>query len=374
MSIDIASQFIEKIATPEGQAKAAEMGGKFIYDRLRERAFSRPILNALPITRDKCQISETHDTLIKLEFIEPGARAMPIAFRSTPDVEFIRMARCAVSFHSIASPVFTKTEQELMIYGDIPITKIIEDNSLKDIEEMEDRGFLIFIESAVQALQAEANNVGAAPVLNASALNGATPPVEFSVVKGELARQQSTDTAAPFPLQRPDVVTLRNLLTDNRLRGAQMLLTESDANTVDAWTLEDMGDKMQSETMVDGYKGNTLLGLKYVKSIKNDMLRRGNVYLFTAPEFLGKFYILNQTRFYVDKRYNVISWMAWEDIGMLIANVASVKKLELYSADATLNDDDSLRSNFIPKPVKDLFKQNNRVDAGVRFPAVPASF
>lgn len=372
--MDVASQFLEKIATPDGQAKAAEMGGKFIFDRLRERSFARSILNAQPVRREQCQISDTHDTLIKLEFIEPGARAMNVNFRSTPDVEFIRMARAGVGFTTIASAIFTKTEQELQMYGDLPITKIIEDNSLKDMEELEDRGFLIYTESAVQALQAEANNSATPPVLNSTALAGVSPPVEFSVVKSENARQSSVISAAALPFQRPDVVTLKSMLTDVRLRGAMMLITESDANQVDGWTLEDMGDKMQSETMVDGYKANTLIGLRFVKTIKNDMLRRGNVYIFTAPEFLGRFYILNQSRFYVDKRFNVISWMAWEDIGMLLLNVASVKKMELYSADATINDADGLRSFFIPKPVKDLFKPNNRVDQGLRYPAVPTGF
>lgn len=371
--MDVATQFLEKIASPEGQAKAAMEGGKFIFDRLRERAFCRPILDAKPITRDKCQISESHDTLIRLEFMEPGARAMAVAFRSTGDAQLIRMARAAMGFYTIMSPIFTKNEQELQMYGDIPITKIIEDNSLKDMEEMEDRGFLIHIESAVQYLQAEANGVTTPPELSATALQGGSPPVEFSVTKGELARSAATDTAAPLALQRPDIVTMKNMLTDNRLRGAQVLLTESDKNMVDTWTLEDMGDRQQSETLVDGYKANTLIGLKYVVSIKNDMLRRGNVYIFAAPEFLGRMYILNQTKFFVDKRFNWVSWAAWEDIGMLIMNVASVRKLELYSADATVNDADSLRSRLIPKPVSQLFAQNNRVDEGGRYPAVSAA-
>ena len=370
---DFASAFIDKIATPDGQAKAAEQGGRFIFDRLRERAFSRSILDAKPIRRDQCQISETHDTLVRLEFVEPGARAMPIAFRSTSDAQMIRMDRAAMGFYTIASPIFTKFENELQVYGDIPITKIIEDNSLKDMEELEDHGMLIYAESAVQYLQAESNSAATSPTLNATSLNSATPPAEFSVAKGELARRMTTNSAAPLALQRPDIVTLKTMLTDNRLRGAQLLITESDLNSVDAWTLEDMGDKMASETMVDGFKANTLLGLRYVKSIKNDMLRRGNVFLFAAPDFLGRFYILNQTKFYVDKRFNVISWMAWEDIGMLFLNIASVKKLELYSADATANDADGLRSRLTPKPVKDLFAKNNRVAEGGRYPAVSAA-
>ena len=50
-----------------------------------------------------------------------------------------------------------------------------------------------------------------------------------------------------------------------------------------------------------------------------------------APEFFGRFYILNQTKFYIDKIANLITWQSWEDIGMGIGNIASVVKLELYA-------------------------------------------
>jgi hypothetical protein len=40
----------------------------------------------------------------------------------------------------------------------MPITKIIEENSVKDIQSIEDRQFLIFIEAAVQGIQLSANS------------------------------------------------------------------------------------------------------------------------------------------------------------------------------------------------------------------------
>jgi hypothetical protein len=92
---------------------------------------------------------------------------------------------------------------------------------------------------------------------------------------------------------------------------------------------------MQSETLVDGYKYNVLLGRKMIRTIKTDILRIGNVYCFTAPEFLGKNYILNNTKFYIDKVANLITWQSWMDIAIAIINVASIVKLELYSGSVT---------------------------------------
>jgi hypothetical protein len=150
-----------------------------------------------------------------------------------------------------------------------------------------------------------------------------------------------------------------------------MLMTEVDWDDVLQWTVEDFGDRVQSETTVDGYKYNTLLGRSYIRTIKTDILRPGNVYIFTKPEFFGKFYVLNNTKFYIDKIANTITFQAWEDIGMSVINIASVRKLELYSGDANpTTDADSLISNFIPRSEDALGAVNNRVGDGLKFPQV----
>ena len=255
--------------------------------------------------------------------------------------------KAEVAFFTISSEIFQKTEQELLAY-EMPITKVIEENSVKDIQEIEDREFTIHIEAACQALQTEANG-GTSTALNASnILAGAV--VEFSIIKGELARVAVANDATVRPIQRPDVVNLFKLLDGNRLRAERLLMTEVDWDDILQWTVEDFGDRVQSETTVDGYKYNTLLGKPYIRTIKTDILRAGNVYCFTAPEFFGKFYILNNTKFYIDKVANTITFQAWEDIAMSIINIASVRKLELYSADANpTTDTDGLLASFVPQ-------------------------
>jgi len=360
--------FNSKLSTAEGKEKIAQYGGSYIRDRLREVSFVRKVLPPEQVTRTDCQRSVNHDTLVKIVDIEPQSRAMAITFRGQPTARFIRGEKAEVGFFTISSEIFQKTEQELLAY-EMPITKVIEENSVKDIQEIEDREFLLHIEAAVQALQTEANG-GTVTTLNATALGGGTPPVEFSVRKGELARVAATDDATVRPLQRVDVVQLFKMLDGNRLRAERLLMTEVDYDDILQWTVEDNGDRIQSETTVDGYKYNTLLGRAYIRTIKTDILRPGNVYVFTKPEFFGKFYILNNTKFYIDKIANMITFQAWEDIGMGVLNIAAVRKLELYSADATANDTDTLLSNFIPSAEDDLGAVNNRVEAGLKFPQI----
>jgi len=360
--------FTQKLSSAEGKEKIAEYGGSYIRDRLREVSFTRKIIPPQQVTRADCQRSVNHDTLVKIVDIEPKSRAMAITFRGQPTARFIRGDKAEIAFFTISSEMFQKTEQELLAY-EMPITKVIEENSVKDIQEIEDREFVIHIEAAVQALQTEAN--GGTPTQLSSITVQAGTVVEFSVVKGELARNATAANATVRPVQRPDIVNLFKLLDGNRLRAERLLMTEVDWDDVLQWTVEDFGDRVQSETAVDGFKYNTILGRPYVRTIKTDILRPGNVYVFTKPEFFGKFYVLNNTKFYIDKIANTITFQAWEDIGMSVVNIAAVRKLELYSADANpTTDTQSLLANFIPSPEDELGAVNNRVEQGLKFPQV----
>jgi hypothetical protein len=360
--------FASKLGTAEGKEKMAEYGGSYIRDRLREVSYTRKVIPPEQVTRADCQRSVNHDTLVKIIDIEPQSRAMAISFRGQPTARFIRGSRAEVGFFTISSEKFQKPEQELLAY-EMPITKIIEENSVKDMQEIEDREFTIHVEAAVQALQVEANG-GTPTALNASTLQGGGV-VEFSIRKGELARQATSNDATPRALQRPDLVGLFKLLDGNRLRSERLLMTEVDWDDVLQWTVEDFGDRLQSETAVDGYKYNTLLGRAYIRTIKTDILRPGNIYVFTKPEFFGKFYVLNNTKFYIDKIANMITFQAWEDIAMSVINIAAVRKLELYSGDANpATNADGLLANFIPKSEDQLGAINNRVDQGLKFPQI----
>jgi hypothetical protein len=366
---DFGASLAEKLSSPDGRAKMADLSGKIIFDRLREASWSSGLLGMKSILPSECQISETTDTLTKVEFMEPNSRAMILNFRGESNVRMIRAERVFMSFFTIASEIFQKTKQELQLYRDIPVTQILEQNTLKDMQEIRDHTFITHAEAAIQAMQKEANG-GSAVALNASSLQGATPPVEFSCIKSIAARTASANTARPLLCQRADLVMLQQLMSSNRLEHSTLLISSPDADGFSAWTLEDNGDKMQSETAVTGWTSNRVVGLKLIRSIKTDILRPGNVYLFAAPQFLGRFYILNKTQFYVDTKFNVISWQAWEDLGMLIMNVNAVRKLELFSADASELDADALRASVSPKAYRDLGQPNNRVADGVVFPQV----
>lgn len=373
------SLFVEKLGSEEGRAKIAAYGGGVIRDHLREVSFARKVLPPMPVTPAECQVSTEHDGLVKIEELEPESRAMVVDFRGSSRARYIRAPRVAVSFFTIESEHFEKTEQELLAYK-MPITKMIEEQSANNLQEIEDRQFLIYAEAGIQQVQKDANvkagfahagfkssNLQAGGVVVADG-----PDQNASVMKGSLALGAANDDFVVRPVSRPDFVNFFKMMSgpDRRLRLDLVLLTEPDYDDILQWTVEDMGDRIQSETVVDGYKYNTLLGRRFIRTIKTDILRRGNIYGFAAPQFLGCFYVLNNTKFYVDKIGNKITFWCWEDIGMAFLNLNSLIKMELYSGSVTPDFEDAGYEARLPADEEDLGRARNKADDGFQSPIV----
>lgn len=359
--------FVSQSGTAEGRTKIAEISGAFIRDKLRELSFARKVIPTEKQGRADCQVSEHHDLLHRMVAIEPKSRAMPITFRGQPTANIVTGKRYPIGFFTIASQKFEAFEQELMVH-DFNITKLLEENSTKDIQEIEDHEFLSHSEACIQARQHEANADSWSALTAARVLSGDV--IELSVIKGELAKAHAAGADwTAWPIQKGDLVGLYNLIDGSYLRAELVLIHEVDFNNVMLWTAEDVHEGAWEMTK-GGYSHSELLGRKFVRTIKGDILRPGNIYCYTAPEFLGKFYILNELKFYIDKIGNMLTWWSWEDIGMGFGNIASLVKVELYPGSVTNEQETPGYEAKMPLLIDELGTVNNRVEQGLTFPAV----
>lgn len=364
------SQLLAQVQDPVAKTKVAETTQNFIRDRLRESSFAESIVRPVDAPRERLLPSTNHDSVFIMENVEPRSRAMVVTPRSTNQARFIRGPRVEVPFSTIMTEIFQKTELELLAYN-YPFTEVVKSNSVKDLGEVQDREWLIYSEACVQGFQVEANG-GVATALNAASLAAGTV-VESSITKGEGARLATSATgtaalSAVYAVQKTDIIAGMNMLVDRRLKCATILMTEKDMNRLAAWTMED-AMSMVEETTRRGWTSSELLGKKLVATLKVDILRPGNVYFYTDESFLGRFYILNKTRFWIDKTMNVLKFCAWRDIAMAIINAASVVKLELYAGD-TATSVDNISANVSPVAEANLGLPNNRVSSGGVYPNV----
>lgn len=304
----LTKQFLAHLSTGrEGVEKTATVSEAFTRDKLRENSVFRKIIPPDNVDASDLQTSPNHDTLVYLDHVEPDSRAMTLTFRDQPTAMYIEGDRYEIPFHRISSQRIEKVEEELLAYP-YPITKVIETNIVRDIQEIEDHRGVTYTEAAVQTT---GNIIRGAQALEDAAINGAGNGLRGSV-------------------QKSDLVELCKVLDGSRRRLEVFLMCEPDADDVMHWTVEQWGDK-SGDITVDGFKYGTLLGRKLVRTIKTDIFQPGNIYGFTDKTMLGKFLILNGTKFFLDKDVNLISMQAYEVVGMSISNIASVAKCELYN-------------------------------------------
>ena len=291
--------FISKLNTPEGMEKVAQEGSAFIRQKLREVSFARKIINPQYVTKADLQRSINHDGLVKIVDIEPDSKAMIVNFRGNPDFRYVVGDRFEIPFFMVSSEEFQKTEEELLAY-EMPLTEVIERNSVLDIQRIEDENFIDTVNASITAEG------------TATTVSGL----------------YSTGAAETGSIPKDKVKSLFDLLDGNELRADTLLMDSTMFNRLFLYDATTVGDAVGSEMHVNGYSYATLFGRKLVVSNKvkksdgTDLLNN-KIYAFTSQDFLGQFLVLNDTKFFIEKRKNIITFAAYETIGVGIGNTKS---------------------------------------------------
>jgi len=380
----INAEFVRKASSESGREKLAALGSNYIRDFLRETSAAAKILPMVSKTPGDPDIKRSvhHDTLVAMVEFEPESRAMSITFRGRPTSTYVEGKRMEVPFWVIASQIFEKTEQELMAYT-IPVTQIIEKNTLKDLQEIIDKFFVDYSEAAVTAY---------GNAIESDSRTSALPGPADRYTWGNITKGYQKDGTTQYTFNysiggsywsdfvnnrqivKDDIVSLRETLSRRRLKLDKIFICEPDWDNLLRLDLSQFGDKLTSEIWVDGYKYNSLMGVKVVRTIKSDILRPGNIYGYTAPEFLGVSYQLGAPKFYIKKDFNLIQWMAMQTVAMAIGNIAAIAKVEAYpSAIGTADTGgDTGESYFASKPEEELGMTNLQTDGTGRIITSPS--
>lgn len=340
--------------------KLAAQGGTYIKDRLLEEMFTDKILplEGVSIDDNIVQVSDKHDQPVVVIPIEPNSWAMTVNWRGYNEAEIIRAPRMFSAFETISSGVYQKTTQELLVYQRLgqPLTKMIEDRIPFDLEKIIDRTFISHVDACIWTMQRQANS-GDDKNFDVVTLNAGNV-VEYSVFKSASARLDTTNPS-PFvlyPMTKADTGTLANILVMKSLKPNKMLMSEYDFNQLMAMTFEELGDKTY-DTLEKGMSMlSSFNNMPYIRTIKVDVLRPGNVYVFAAPDYFGKFYSLGDVEFYIKKEDNVMTFQARRMISMGFANVNAVGKMELYPCNSNPNGTlDTYIDDTNPKREEDLW-------------------
>jgi hypothetical protein len=300
--------FIKELGGPN-QAKMADAAGLYIAQKLRERAFSRQIITPRQVTRYDLQVDLNDDQMYLRDEKEVAtAPASAINFMAEPDGQYITTPRYDIPIFEIASDLYAKKEVQLLASTQ-PVTKVIEENTVREIEEVEDSFFLQYADAAA------ANATGGSNLITYSTGTGG------SLTKGALK-------------------VLANQIAINRLKLSVVLMSIVTYNDFLTMTYQDLGSDLLKEVTVEGYKYYNFGGFKLIVSIKDSLFQSPSVtvssgaparmiYGFADEKALGRFIVLDQTKFGVRKVFNTIEFMAWEYIGIGFGNNNGIARVTL---------------------------------------------
>lgn len=287
--------FVNKIATAEGREKIAQASSSFIRTKLREVSFARQILPPQYVTRAELTRSVNYDGFVKIVDKEPDSKAMIVNFRGEPTTNYIEGPRYEIPFFNIYSEEFQKLESELMAY-EMPITEVIERNSVLDIQKIEDTSFIKKVNDAITT-------------------SGKTTSGSYG-----------TDGS----LEPEGIRNLLNLIDGDSLRADTILMNSKMFNRIAVVGNNNstFGDgTVLDEITVNGYKYPTLFGRKLVVTNKVDLVGDNDIYAFAGPEFMGQFLIMQDATFDIKKEWNLISFRTYETIGIGLGNIKSMAKV-----------------------------------------------
>lgn len=281
--------------------KIAAEADDFIKVEIREEGFTRNVLDFKMKGNDDLDRVVEHDRPVIIEDMEPRSKgAVTVPFNVSGDQEFFYGNKFTVVFHQIKTPRWTKNINELRTYR-MDLRKVITDNSLKDIHTEEDGSFIKLVDR----------------IVGAPGGVGASGYQQNFIVQGGITRNTYPD--------------IKKILERKRLNNGVFLMNRSTAKEFEKWDRAEIGGDLAMDTFREGLKGigkATMFGVPHIFTLKDELVPDGVVYLFTQPNFLGRFYGLQDVTMYVEKKEDIISFNATETVGLTLANVAGVARVE----------------------------------------------
>jgi len=337
---DVVRQHIGQMEfNDESRTKVSRAASDYIKMKLREEGFLRKILPGQTITGDdlnKQVVTDKPSKIVELEPDSPGAVSIP--FGEFPEGTYIHGKRWLVTFSRIATPMFNKDVAELHDY-DLDIRQVISDNSLKDLQAEEDGKLIQACNNIMSTIASSGvTDMKAGTTITELGLGTNSAPLWYNGSASGAAGSEPT-------LSRENLIDAKKRMsrTDSRLVPEMALCNTRTAMHFEGWNRDHVGGDAAQSLMIDGWAGNydSWAGLKWITTIKDDLVPDGSVFFFAAPEYLGRLYFLEDTTMYVKREGPMISFFAYEMLGGGIANTAAVSRTDFdataYGNSATVD-------------------------------------
>jgi len=305
--------FLDKIeAGGSEKTAAADAATDFTRTRMREEGFLRNILPPIPITNDKLSRLVHTDAPVVVVEMEPGSPgAVSVPFNTQPISRYIKQPRYAVSMQRILTPKFTKDVDELRTY-DMDIRQVLSDNAIKDMGAEEDGKFLGACNAAMGTRDTGGSNPTGIALWNSNA--------------GAISRSNLVEARKVMPR------------TSAHFTPETALINNVSVLEIEKWQRDQIGGDLAQDMLIDGFSERNFNGLKMIVTIKTDLVAEGTIFFFANPKNLGKFFVLEDTTMYLDRRAFMLEFFAYSFSGAAIGNIAGVTRTDFATTFTASNN------------------------------------
>lgn len=227
--------FLRRVKTAATVDAVSANTGAWIRDRVRELSLTKYIIPAEHIDPSACYPSVIHPGLVQHIELEPESQAQILGWMSQPDSRYMQAKKAELPFTIVSSDLFEVHQENLMAWRQ-PITEVLENNTVRDIQERVDALFLRL------------------------AYDSCSQTRKISTYAG--------------PFDKTAARQAFDLIDGDRLASATVLMSSLTFNQVSTQGNEFWGADLASEVAVNAYRYDKLMGRKLVVTNKCDFLTR----------------------------------------------------------------------------------------------------
>jgi len=291
MGAEYNARFLEALQDEGTRRKLSMAMGQYTRKKVYEGLMMENIIPSETVTPADLVPTMVGDALYKIDELEPEATALEVNWDGNPTGEYFEGERFITPIWTVTSERLQKSEDELLAIR-YPAREVLTDIASKEIIRKQDEHFF------------------------------------GRLCEAAVAHSGKSITSPDNILTMDALSALQNEIDGNELNCTKIVMNRVDFNNLKRLAGPE-ADTLSAEILTKGFVSTTYGGLPFLVTIKNTAVAPGTVWAFTAPEFLGTHYVLQDTKFEVKSEFRMVEFQGWRKYGTTISNVNSVAKLTL---------------------------------------------
>jgi len=294
-------ELFSQLETPGMEKNALDAVNEFTRVRVREDGFYRKIIPPVQVSNDDLDRQVDTDKPVIVVDKEPGSpAAISIPFATLPINVYIRGPRYRVMFDRIVTPRFVKDIDELRTWQ-MDIRQVLSDNAIKDMLAEEDSKFLTAVNTAL---------------VNPNVVVPLSGVVQWQTIFGGISRDTIQEALKVMP-RTPSHLEVNTVLVNN-VTVRELL----------KWGYDEAGGDIAGDFLKKGWSELDLMNVKWVVTIKRDMVPDDTMFFFGDPRFIGKSYLLEDTTMHIKREAFMIEFFAYETLGGSIGHTGGLARVD----------------------------------------------